>query len=78
MQQFLTKNQYVPHAPPPSIHLILPWVTFFVSWDVKSTQGKGFADVDEVKQNNTKAEALKDIKIDQFRNWFKQWEKKSW
>ena len=39
----------------------------------KVLKGKCFADVGEVKQ---KMAALKRIKIDEFKNWFEQWEKK--
>ena len=40
----------------------------------KVLKGKRFADVEEVKQ--TTAEAPKDIKIDKFRNYFKQRKKR--
>ena len=36
-------------------------------------KGKGFADVEEVKQKM--AEALKGIKINKFKNYFEQWKK---
>ena len=39
----------------------------------KVLKGKHFADVAEVKQKT--AEALKDIKIDKFENYFDEWEK---
>ena len=39
----------------------------------KVLKGKCFADVEEVKQKT--AEALKGIKIDEFKNYFKQWKK---
>ena len=39
----------------------------------KVLTGKHFADVGEVKQKT--AEALKDIKIDEFKNCFEQWQK---
>ena len=38
----------------------------------KVHEGKRFADVEEVKQNM--AEALKGIKIGEFKNCFEQWE----
>ena len=40
----------------------------------KVLKGKCFADVEEVKQKT--AEAPKDIKINKFRNCFKQWKKR--
>ena len=36
-------------------------------------KGKGFADVEEVKPKM--AEALKGVKIDEFKNCFEQWKK---
>ena len=48
---------------------------FFVSLDEKSPKWKCFAEVEEVKQKM--AEALIGIKIDEFKNCFKQWEKVS-
>ena len=39
----------------------------------KVPKGKHFADVEEVKQRI--AEALEDIKIDEFKNYFEQWKK---
>ena len=53
------------------IHPISPWVTFvcFPGWK-KILKGKHFADVEEVKQKM--AEALKGIKIDNFKNYFGQ------
>ena len=47
---------------------------FFVSPEEKSPQGKRFADVEDVKQKTS--EALKGIKIREFKNCFEQWEKK--
>ena len=49
-------------------------MTFFVYPDEKkSSKGKDFADVEEAKQKT--AEALKDIKIDKFKNCLEQWKK---
>ena len=48
-------------------------MTFSVSPDKKVLKGKHFALVEEVKQKT--AEALKGIKIDEFRNCFEQWKK---
>ena len=39
----------------------------------KVLKGKCFADVEEMKQKT--AEALKDTKIDEFKNCFEQWKK---
>ena len=49
-----------------------PQVTYFVfPWVKKVLKGKHFADVEEVKQKTP--EALKGIKIDEFKNFFEQW-----
>ena len=48
---------------------------FFVSQDEKSPQMEMFANVEEVKQKM--AEALKSIKINEFKNCFKLWKKVS-
>ena len=57
------------------IHLISPPATFFffVSLDEKFLKGKCFASVDDVKQKMV--EALKGIKINEFKNCFEQWKK---
>ena len=47
----------------------------FVSLDEKNPQRETFCHVEEVKQKT--AEALKGIKIDEFKNCFEQWEKMS-
>ena len=68
VQQFLTQNDmtFVPHPP---IHLqILPQGTFLFVYFLK---GKHFANVVEVKQKM--AEALKGIKIDEFKKFLEQW-----
>ena len=39
----------------------------------KVLKGKHFADMEEVKHKTT--EALKGLKIDEFKNCFEQWEK---
>ena len=54
----------------PLIHLISPQAFLFVcfpGWK-KVLKGKYFDDVEEVKQKM--AEALKDMKIGEFKNWF--------
>ena len=44
----------------------------------KVLKGKHFANVEEVKQTNKqKAEALKGIQTDEFKNCFEQWKKMS-
>ena len=73
VQQFLTKNGMIPlHHPPYSSYLVRSNIFFFPRMK-KVLIGKRFADVEEVKQQM--AEALKDIKIDKFKNCFEQWEK---
>ena len=59
-----------PSCPTLPIHLILPWATVLSSQMKKVLKGKHFAEVEEVKQKM--AEALKGIKIDEFKNCFKQ------
>ena len=41
----------------------------------KFLKGKRFADVEEVKQTKKMAEALKGIKINEFKTCFEQWKK---
>ena len=73
-QQFLTKKtQHDPGAPPslftPSDYFCLfPWIKNVL-------RGKHFAYVGEVKQKM--AEALKVLRIDEFKNYFEQWKKRS-
>ena len=58
------------------IHPILPLSNFlFVSWMKIILKEKHFADVKEMKQKT--AEALKGIKIDEFKNCFELWKKVS-
>ena len=75
IQQFLTKIGMTPVPYPPyspnlalSNFLLGPWMK-------KALKGKHFADVEEVKQKM--AEALKGIKIDEFKNHFEQQKKMS-
>ena len=61
------------HDPCPTIHPISLQVTFFLSPGKKVLKEKCFADMQEVKQKT--AEALKGIKIDEFKtvqNYFEQ------
>ena len=58
VQQFLTKTRTTP----------MPHPTYLPE---KVLKGKRFANVEEVKQKT--AEALKGIKIDEFKNCFEQW-----
>ena len=68
VQQFLTKNGMTPMPHPPySPDLALS--NFFLFPPMKKVlKGKHFANVEEVKQKT--AEALKSIKIDEFKNCF--------
>ena len=72
VQQFLIKHSMTSRPHPP-YSPISPQVTFFVSLDEKVLKGKHFAEVEEVKQKM--AEALKGIKINEFKNCFGQWKK---
>ena len=69
VKQFLTRNgmAFVPHPP---YSPILTLVTFFglFLWMKKFHKGESFADVEEVKQKV--AEALKSIKIYEFKHCF--------
>ena len=54
------------HVPPLLMYPIFPRGIFFLfPWMKKVLKGEHFADVEEVKQKT--AEALKDIKIDEFK-----------
>ena len=64
-----------PLCPTLPIHLIL-LSDIFVSPMKRVLKKKRFANVEEVKQKT--AEALKDIRIDEFKNCFWTMEKKSW
>ena len=73
VQQCLTQNGMtpVPHLPyspdlAPSNFLLFPQMN-------KVLEGRGFADVEEVKQKI--AEAQEGIKIEEFRNYFEEWGK---
>ena len=66
-------NQPDPCAPLSLFTLSCPKCLFFVFLDEKVLKGKRFADVEKVKQKM--AEVLKGIKIDEFKNYFKQWNK---
>ena len=73
VQQFLTKNQHEPRVPPSLFtqsHLE-QFFFCFPRWK-KVLKGKHFADIEEVKQKT--GEALKSIKINEFKNCSKQWE----
>ena len=59
-----------PQFPTFPVHLILPWVTFLFPQMKKVLKGKCFGDVEEVKQKMP--EALKGIKIVEFKNCFEQ------
>ena len=75
VQLFLTKNGMTPKPHPPySPNLTLSDFILF-PWMKKVLKGRCFADVEKVKEKM--AEALKGIKIDEFRNCFEQWKKVS-
>ena len=67
VQQFLTKKGMTPMPYTP----YSPERLFFLLRMKKVVKGKPFANVEEVKQKM--AEALKSIKIDEFKNCFEQW-----
>ena len=70
----LTQNNMtaVPHTPySPDLTLSDTFYACFLGW--KLLKRKHFADMEEVKQKT--AEALKGIKIDEFKNTFEQWKK---
>ena len=73
VQQFLTTDGLIPVPLPPSSLNLTPRDFVFVSLDEKALRGKCFAYMEEVKQKM--AEALKGIKIDEFKNCFEQWRK---
>ena len=62
-----------PPRPTLRIHPISLQATCFCSPDEKVLKGKHVANMEETKQKT--AEALKGIKIDKFKNCFKQWKK---
>ena len=63
----MPRPPYSPNLVPSNFFLLFPWVE-------KVFKGKRFADVEEVKQKKM-AEALKGIKIDEFKNCFELWKK---
>ena len=74
VQQFFDQKWHdsVPHPP---YSQDVPTGDFFcVSLDEKSPQGKHFADVEEAKQKM--AEALKSVKIDEFKKLLRSQKKK--
>ena len=70
VQQFLTKHSMTPTHHPPFAPDLAQATFSFVSLDEKSHQREMFSNVEEVKQKM--AEALKGIKIDEFKNCFEQ------
>ena len=64
----------VPH-PPYSSDLTLSDLFLLFPWVKKVVKGKHFANVEEAKQKT--AEALKGIKINEFKNCFEKWKKVS-
>ena len=75
VQQFLTKNHMtaVPH--PPYSPNLTPSDFFLFPWMKKVLKEEHSADGEQVKQK--RAEALKGIKINDFKNCFEQWKKTS-
>ena len=71
VQQFLTKKRHYPHAPYPHSPDLAQVIFFLFPQTKKVFRGKCFADGVEVKQKM--AEALKGIKINEFKNCFEQW-----
>ena len=70
VQQFLTPKMACTPCLTLSIHPFSPHVTFlFVCLNEKYHQKETFGDVEEKKIE----EALKDIKINEFKNCFEQW-----
>ena len=74
VHQFLTKNGMTPVTHPPYLPDLAPCDFFLFPRMKKFLKGKRFPDVAEVKQKT--AEALKGIKIDEFKNCFEQWKKR--
>ena len=71
VQLFLTKNGMTPKPHPPySPNLTLSDFILF-PWMKKVLKGKHFASVEEVKQKT--AEALKGLKINEFKTCSEQW-----
>ena len=70
------QKQHDPHSLSSLFTWSCPKWLFNLFPQVKNVhKGKCFADVEEVKQKT--AETLKSIKIEKFKNCFKQWKKKS-
>ena len=74
-QQFLTER-HDPHTPPSPLTQSHPQRLFLLPGMKEVLKGKRCADVKEVKQKM--AEALKGIKIDEFKNCSEPWNKKVW
>ena len=75
VQQFLTKNGMTPVPYPAYSSSLAPAAFFWFPHMKKVLKGKCFVHAEEVKQKQ--AEALKGIKIDEFKNCFEQWKKVS-
>ena len=73
VQQFFPQNGMTPVPHPPYSPDVAPSDFFLFLYMKKVLKGKCFADVEKVKQKM--AEALKGIKIDEFKNRFEQWKK---
>ena len=75
VQQFLTKNGMTPVPYPAYSSSLAPAAFFWFPHMKKVLKGKCFVHAEEVKQKQ--AEALKGIKIDEFKNCFELWKKVS-
>ena len=75
VQQFLTKNGMTALSNPPYSPDLIPSDFFKFPWMKKVLKGKRFADAEEVNQKI--AEALKGVKIDEFKNCFEPCKKVS-
>ena len=73
VRHFLTKNGMTPMPSPPYSPDLVLSNFFLFPWMKKILKGKHFVDVEEVKPKT--AEALKGIKINEFKNCSEQWKK---
>ena len=69
------QKRHDPCAPPPYSPDLTPEQLFFVSPEEKVLRGNRFTDVEEAKQKMV--EALKGIRINEYKNCFEQWKKVS-
>ena len=75
VQQFWTKTQHDPCAPPSILPWSWPWATFFLfSWMKKNLQREMLCWCRRGETNKKPAEALKGINFDKFKHCFELWE----